>query len=181
MTTTLKAFLLMTVAIAACGGSSAVTGSQSTTPSTPKALIVDSGGTACAKEQQQNIVFSGALSGTLTCAAGRPECSSLFKGTVSNKFFKAAIHLVASGKPVQLSFGVAPLRGPGVYQADNSEGGTILILDGPASWMSHKGDTITVVTMDDARLAGTLDSTLEDHAYADVHLTGSWTCDRTNT
>lgn len=180
MTTTLKAILLITVAVAACGGSSAG-GMQSTTPSPPKTLVVDSGGTACTKEQQQSIVFSGALSGTLTCATGKPECSSLFKGKVSNKFFKAAIHLVASGKPVQLSFGVAPLRGPGVYQADNSEGGTILVLDGPASWMSNKGDTITVLTMDDARLAGTFDSTLQDHAYADVHMTGSWACDRTNT
>lgn len=84
MTTTLKAILLITVAVAACGGSSAG-GMQSTTPSPPKTLVVDSGGTACTKEQQQSIVFSGALSGTLTCATGKPECSSLFKGKVSNK------------------------------------------------------------------------------------------------
>src|ERR1700736_3742007 len=108
--------------------------------------IAVSAGAGCAADHRQNLVFAGALAGRLTCDAGQAICDFAYAGKKTDKAFTGAIHSSAAGKPLLISFAVAPFDGPGTYKSDNHEGGTSITVDGPAHWVGHVGDPIVVTT-----------------------------------
>lgn len=122
-------------------------------------------------------MFAGALAGRLTCDAGQPICDFAYAGKKTDKAFTGAIHGSAAGKPLLISFAVAPFDGPGTYKSDNHEGGTSITVDGPAHWVGHVGDPIVVTTSTGQTLTGSLDSNLTA-GVGTVRLTGTWVCDR---
>lgn len=163
--------VLLIAAMCACAGPS-----SSSAPK-PAGLAI-APGAGCADELRQDLTFSGAMVGHLVCDAGQPVCDFVFAGRKTDTAFTGAIHAVAGGKPILLSFEVAPFAGPGSYGSVNQEGGNSINLDGPTHWSGQLGDPVVVTTMNQAILTGSLDSTLTSRAAAAVHVKGRWACDR---
>jgi hypothetical protein len=164
--------LIAAVALTACGSSG------TNAASSPAAISV-AGGTGCAADHRQNLVLSGAIVGHLLCdAEGQPTCDFIYAGKPTEHAFTAAIHAIAGGKPLLLSFAVYPFNGPGAYASDNVEGGTTITLDGPTHWAGQVGDAIVVASADPHVLSGSLNSTLTDGSARPIQLHGTWVCDR---
>ena len=144
----------------------------------PSAAIAVSGGTGCTAEHIQDLMFSGALTGHLVCARDRPICNFVYANKPTEHAFTAAIDAIADGKPLLITFGIAPFGGPGNYVTDNLEGGTTITLDGSTLWVGRVGDSITVTSADQHLLKGSLDTTLIDSKARTVRLFGRWVCDR---
>ena len=158
--------------LGACGAN----GQQSQTSPRATAVAIASG-TGCAADHQQDLTFSGGVTGHLVCAEGEPVCNFIPVGS-GESAFAAVIHGVAGGKPLLVSFAVNGFNGAGSYPSDNQEGGTSITVDGPVHWQGKLGDAVIVTRADKQILAGKVDSTLVDGATASVHLTGAWVCDR---
>jgi hypothetical protein len=158
------ALLVFVMALAACAG----TGRASPTPS-PQALTV-ADGSGCAADHMQHLTVSAALTGTLSCSVPPATC------TLKGHELYGAIHASSGSAPLLVSIFVS-YQGVGQYPlgpASNSE----IDVDGPARWRSSDG-AITVVTVTATTIQGSVDSSLVSGQRGQIHLSGSWTCDVT--
>ena len=179
------AALLASLTLAACAASTA-----GGSPPNQAAKAEVTGGASCSGRQQQDLTFTGALSGHVRCATAAVTCAS-FGGGGTSAGLVAPIRLKYKGQSLLVTITV--LGADGNYQvgqtgtfavpgAVRGEGGAISPagagLDGPATghWDSMAGGSVVVASSGPSGSGGTLDLDLQGSGSTPAHLSGSWSC-----
>jgi hypothetical protein len=171
------AALVAVTLLMACGSSSAA--------STAKANVV-TGAASCPADQRQDLVFSGYLTGHLTCSRAPALCVPAAGNLTGSLGLSALVAASVSGAPVQIviAFAIDPVVA-GSYTAgsigdEQTSSPTGITLDGIGHWQTRASDgTMTIGTFDASSAAGWVNARLEGGAHQSFTLRGAWRCVRT--
>jgi hypothetical protein len=162
-----------------------VTACGSSTPVSPPAALQITGAASCPAAENQNLTFSGALTGHVSCSTSPAKCAI---ATVTPSLV-VPLNASIGANPAQLlivfRFSLAGLQQdqPGTYAAGrlgDAQDSTLygVTLDGDGHWETPTpGGTLTLSTDDAAGASGSLDIklTLGDKTIA---VAGTWRCVR---
>src|ERR1700676_2172972 len=139
--------LVFAMTLGACGSPS----EAAATPSPQPLAVVD--GSGCATDHVQDLTFSSALTGKLSCSAPAATC------TLKRSELFGAIHARSGSASLLVSFFIS-YRDLGQYQFGPTTNDEIDV-DGPARWHSS-GGTITVGSVKATTMQGTVDAALDN-------------------
>lgn len=158
-------------------------GSAATSQSSPPANRI-TGASSCAGPERLNLVFSGQLSGHITCSAAPLTCTHAWTTPVPPGGLVAPVKATAGSIPVQLTVSLGGDYQPGTYVAGNPGEGASrtsdygVTLDGLGSWVSELGGSIVVSGVDSRAAEGTLNVRLQSRSGGPgtIRVSGSWRC-----
>jgi hypothetical protein len=164
------ALFVVPLAVVACG-STPLAG-------TPAANVI-TGGASCPADEKQDLSFTGAITGHISCSIGQASCTKNAANTRSAVGLDLPINARIGSTAVQFVFGWFNDK-VGTYPAGktgeegtSSQGAT---LDGFGHWITPDGAGTMVLAIDDAMGAsGSLDIKLVSGAQS-FGVKGTWRC-----
>lgn len=179
-----KALVIFGVLVCGLSGLSCGTGAPTQSP--PAAGQI-SGSASCASVERQDLVFSGRLTGHVTCSTTPAACVHAWQSPSPPGGLVAPVSAIAGTTPVQLTvaLSIADYK-VGTYVAgDPGEGASRtsdygVTLDGIGSWVSAPGGSRVVSAVDSGSASGTVDVRLQLRLGGEgtIAVTGSWRCSK---
>ena len=170
--------MAVALATAACGSAPSPAAQTSSSPS-PTALPTAPPTAAGGHNWQENLAFTGDLTGSLTTVVpDQPNQTSECTGTASRSAgsWSSAIYGTVGGTVYGVVLTAAAYRGPGTYK-DKDVSVQVTSADHTHVWQSVNTDPVTFVVAAD-ETSGTLDASLDNltTGKTSLHVSGSWTC-----
>lgn len=171
--------------LAGCGTSAGSPASK-----VPAAHVVAAGQADCPADQVQDLTFTGAFVGHVTCQAKPSFCYwDPLKADLTNSLhthLSANIPVLVDGKPATVSispggqYGKGPL-GPATFEVPSSHPGDAepqfdLQLADLSNWQSEGTGVVSILSDDGKRVTGTVAGTLNYTSRATLN--GRWACVR---
>jgi hypothetical protein len=154
---------------AACG---------STAPAARASTVAVVGATSCPADENQDLTFSGDLTGHLSCSTSKPVCGLARDYPGGGVSVDLAARIGADAVQLLVAFGHGPL---GTFPAgtlgdatsSSFDGAT---LDGYGHWLTPPAaGTMTIAVHDSTGASGSIDVNLTMGGKS-AHLSGTWRC-----
>ena len=179
----LAGFLALTLLSMSCG-------SSPTTQSSPAASAAAnqiSGSASCSAAERQDLVFSGQVSGHVTCSTTAATCVHAWNasGAFPAGGVISPVSAMVGKTPVQLTVILSVTDYvPGTYvSGDPGEGSSATSaygvgLDGIGSWVSAVGGSVVVSAIDSGSISGSVAVQMHFRlgGTGNISISGSWRC-----
>lgn len=160
-------------------------GSPAATLQSPAPANQVSGAAGCDVAEHQDLVFSGQITGHVTCSTAPATCVRAWTTPRPAGGLTAPVDALAGKTPIHLTVVFStPDYKPATYVAgDPGEGNSRtsdygVTLDGMGSWVSSLGGSVVMSALDPTAASGTVDVKLRQRlgGPGSISVTGSWRC-----